>query len=306
MSEIDRLRDELRRATVGDAWHGPSLRQVLAGIEATTAAALPIPEAHSIWEIVLHLTGWAREVTSRLEGGVPRLPADGDWPKAGETGPEAWAVAVEELFVAQEALHRALARFPEHRLDEVAGGERDAPLGIGVTWQVVLHGVAQHLAYHGGQIALLRKQVERGYHRRFAVNAFNRVWELMDKAERSPAETSEMLHGAHASRHHWGAIGEPVHFARGEWQVSRVYCVLRRSEPALVHARLCLEITEAHGLGGFDLAFAYEAMARATALAGDRAASSGWLDRARAAARDIVDEQDRQIVLADLESIPAG
>lgn len=303
MSEVERLREELRRAAEGDAWHGSSLRELLSGADAETAAARPVPEAHSIWEIVLHLTGWAREVAARLGGGIPRLPADGDWPAVAASGAEAWATAVEELFMAQEELLRELSRFPEERLDEVVGGERDAPLGVGVTWHVVLHGVAQHLAYHGGQVALLRKQIERGYHRRFAVTAFNRVWELMESGERAPADTIGMLHAAHASRHHWGVIGEPVHFARGEWQVSRMYCVLGRAEAALFHARLCLQITEEQGIGDFDLAFAYEAMARATALAGDAGASQSWLERARAVAEGIAAEDDRQIVLADLATI---
>jgi len=303
MSEIERLREELRRAAEGDAWHGSSMRELLSGVDAGVAAARPVPEAHSIWGIVLHLTGWAGGVAARLGGGIPRLPAEGDWPAVTASDPEAWSAAVEELFMAQEGLLRALARFPEERLDEVVGGGRDAPLGVGVTWHVVLHGVSQHLAYHGGQIALLRKQVEREYHRRFAVTAFNRVWELMESDGRTPADTIEMLHAAHASRHHWGTIGEPVHFARGEWQVARMYSVLGRVEAALYHARLCLQITEEHGIGDFDLAFAYEAMARATALAGDMAASRGWLERARAAAEGIAADDDRQIVLADLATI---
>ena len=84
MNEIDRIADQLERAYRGDPWYGPSLRSVLAGIRAEDAARHVIPGAHSIWEIVLHLTGWQREVARRLRDGVCREPAGGDWPAAPE------------------------------------------------------------------------------------------------------------------------------------------------------------------------------------------------------------------------------
>src|SRR5215211_4699724 len=78
-------------------------------------------------------------------------------------------------------------------------------------------------------------------HRRLAAELFNRVWSLLEQTDRSQSDDDTVLHAAHASRFHWGEVGEPVNFARGEWQVSRVYAVLGRSEPALFHARRCLE-----------------------------------------------------------------
>ena len=94
-----------------------------------------------------------------------------------------------------------------------------------------------------------------------------------------------MLHAAHASRFHWGEIGEPVNLVRGEWQVSRVYAVLQRPEPALWHARRCLELCQQHAIADFDLAFAYEAMARAHAVAGQHDATVSYLQLARQAGR---------------------
>jgi hypothetical protein len=100
---------------------------------------------------------------------------------------------------------------------------------------------------------------------------------------------------AHASRYHWGQAPEcrPENLARGEWLVSRVYCVLGRGEPALWHAERCLEHVEEAGLGGWDLAYAYEALARASAGAGDGLGSVEWRDRARAAGDAIADPEDR-------------
>lgn len=155
--ETERLREELRRSLEGDAWHGAPLLQVLAGVDAARAAAGPISEAHSIWELVVHVTAWVREVARRCDGGVPRIPPEADWPEIGDVGDAAWADVVMDLRRAHAELDAALSRFPEERLDEIVGGERDAPLGVGVTWHVVLHGVAQHNAYHAGQMALLRK-----------------------------------------------------------------------------------------------------------------------------------------------------
>src|SRR5205085_2370588 len=103
--------------------------------------------------------------------------------------------------------------------------------------------------------------------RRLAASLFNHVWTLLERDSRTEEEDDEMIHAAHASRHHWGAVGAPVNLARGEWQCSRVYAVLGRGEPALWHARRCLELCDRHSIGDFDLAFAYEALARAHAVA---------------------------------------
>ena len=114
-----------------------------------------------------------------------------------------------------------------------------------------------------------------------------------------------MLHMAHASRYHWGQVGAPVNLSRGEWQCSRVYAVLGRPEPALYHARRGLEICRAYGIGDWDLAYAYESLARAHAVAGDKDQARTWTEQALAAAEDIAQDEDRELVLTDLESIPA-
>jgi hypothetical protein len=105
-------------------------------------------------------------------------------------------------------------------------------------------------------------------HARIAKETFNRTWELLDKKDLTEDEAIEMVHTAHASRYHWGRVGTPVHHERGDWQISRVYAVIGRPELALEYARRCLDTCEANGIGDFDIAFAYEAMARAHAVAG--------------------------------------
>lgn len=133
---------------------------------------------------------------------------------------------------------------------------------------------------------------------------FNRTWDLIEKEDRSAAEDEEMLTTTFASRFHWGRIGEPVNFARAEWQISRVQVLLGNAPEALRHARRCLEITEAAGIGDFDLAFAYEAMARALALSGQHDEAGAFKARAAAAGEDIAEADDREIFLADLATLP--
>ena len=153
----DAIADELRRAHSGDAWHGPAVAELIHGLEAVEAAAHPVAGAHSIWEIVLHLTAWRQEVARRLATGRLAPPEAGDWPRVPAVSEAAWGAATAALAAATEALVAAVEAFPEARLAEQAGDARDVALGSGVTWDVMLHGVAQHDAYHGGQVAILKK-----------------------------------------------------------------------------------------------------------------------------------------------------
>jgi hypothetical protein len=141
--------------------------------------------------------------------------------------------------------------------------------------------------------------------RRLAAALFNQVWALLEKAERTVDEDDEMAHAAHASAYHWSTVGTIANRARGEWQCSRVYAVLGRAEPALHHAQRCVELCESapDEMADFDLPFAFEAMARAHAVAGDDDSARDWLDRARSAAEKIVDEDDRVLLEADLGTV---
>ena len=139
-----------------------------------------------------------------------------------------------------------------------------------------------------------------------ASQLFNEVWRLMEQDVRTRDDDDRMIHMAHASRYHWGQVSDatPAHRARGEWQVSRVYSVLGRGEPAMHHARRVLDLCEENGIGDWDLGFAYEAIARAYAVAGDAANAREFTDRSLAAAEDIAEDEDRDLLLADLETIP--
>ena len=144
-------------------------------------------------------------------------------------------------------------------------------------------------------------------HRDLAVALYNHVWTLLEVPNRTPAQDDEMLHAAHASRYHW-SLAEGAHeinLGRGEWQCSRVYAVLGRAEPALWHARRCLDHVRIGGPStkDWDLAAAYEGMARALAIAGDPEAAA-WKARAVEALDGIEDPQDREPIAADIASLP--
>lgn len=141
--------------------------------------------------------------------------------------------------------------------------------------------------------------------RRLAVDCFNKTSALIANTNRTREQDDEMLHGAHASRYHWGEVGTAANRARGEWQCSRVYAILGRPEPALQHARRCLELCESEpgALEDWDLPFAHEALARAYALAGAAAETASCLDRARSLGAAIADDDDRALLEADLATI---
>lgn len=146
-------------------------------------------------------------------------------------------------------------------------------------------------------------QLDPTVEKRLAARLFNRVWELLERDDRGTTDDDEMLHAAHASRHHWGQVGEPVNWARGEWQCSRVYARLGRAEPALHHGRRCLELGEQYDLGPFDIGCAHEAIARAAKAAGldDHAAKHAAM--ALALAEQLTADEERQTLLSDIASL---
>jgi hypothetical protein len=149
-------------------------------------------------------------------------------------------------------------------------------------------------------------EIDPATRRKLAVDLFNRTWALLKKSDRTTADDDEMIHGAHASRYHWGEAegGGPVNRARGEWQCSRVYAVLGRSEPAMWHARRCLAICESNGIADWDIASAYEAMARANLAADDLAQVAAWKAKGVAALDAIADRDDRELIESDLATLP--
>ncbi len=142
-------------------------------------------------------------------------------------------------------------------------------------------------------------------HEQCARALFNDVWTMLENPDRTEEECQEMIKASHASAYHWLQVGKPVNFARSEWQIARVYAVANRPEPAIHHAKRCLKICRDHEMGEFDLAFAYEALARAHAVAGDEAEAQRNLTLAEETGQGIDKDEDRQYLLQELRNVAA-
>jgi uncharacterized damage-inducible protein DinB len=157
MNERDRLIDQFEREIAGQPWHGPSLASILEGISAEQAARKPSADAHSIWEIVLHMTGWKREVARRARGHEASEPAAGDWPSPGEISEQRWAAARADNRRAHEDLVDLVRGLADEELSAKVKGNPAAFIGAGISVKATLYGLLQHDVYHAGQIALLKK-----------------------------------------------------------------------------------------------------------------------------------------------------
>ena len=151
MSQVECLADQLERAFRGGAWHGPAVAETLAGVDESAAAARPIAGAHSIWEIVHHLTVWNDVPRRRLDGErLQNLPPERDWPPVADTSAGAWRAALAALEEAHAALHERVLDLTDGQLDDPVTGSDSTVRGT-------LFGVLQHNAYHAGQITTLHK-----------------------------------------------------------------------------------------------------------------------------------------------------
>ncbi len=151
MSELEFIADQTKRSFDGEAWHGPALMEIVDGIDAKIAAAKPISDVHSIWELVLHITAWERVIAERIiRKKVVTLSDAENFPPVTDATDSAWQRAVKALREAHQELVRIASTLDPARLNEqVPGKDYDI--------RFMLTGAAQHAAYHGGQIALLKK-----------------------------------------------------------------------------------------------------------------------------------------------------
>jgi hypothetical protein len=142
-------------------------------------------------------------------------------------------------------------------------------------------------------------------HRYFSVACFNRAWDLINKQDRSPEEDEEMLRLSMASLYHWGQRMDVTerNLSVGYWQLSRIYTILRRADDARDFGQRCLEVSQAEDMPPIYLGYAYEALARAESLAGERAKMKAYFSMAQEAAESVTDLEDHNQLLSDLETI---
>jgi len=157
MNEVERITDQYRRAFEGEAWHGPSVLAIVDGITAQQAAAHPVPGAHSIWELVLHIAAWEDACRRRLQGDRAQLSDEEDWQKVEDFSETAWKAAKQHLIDNHQELLNAISTLDHSRLDRPIIDDPSIPFS---SVYVTLHGGVQHDLYHAGQIAILKKALE--------------------------------------------------------------------------------------------------------------------------------------------------
>jgi len=150
MNESGRLADQMSKALNGDAWHGPSWRDVLEGLSREAALQRPITDAHTIAEVLLHATSWNDIVRRRLQGESPKVSGAEDWPPPSFADQESWSAALARFRESGRALVATVEGFPVQSLNEKRPGTQG-------TWYDLIVGQLQHLLYHAGQVALLKK-----------------------------------------------------------------------------------------------------------------------------------------------------
>jgi hypothetical protein len=150
-SECLRIADQMRRAFLGEAWHGPALRELLDGMNAGQGIDRPLPSAHSIWQLVLHIDFWASSALQAAQGiSMPRNDAtEGMWPEIADGSATRWALATEHLLATGEQLALAIEDFDDARLKDIVPGRT-------YDFYYLFHGIVQHSLYHAGQIAMLK------------------------------------------------------------------------------------------------------------------------------------------------------
>lgn len=150
MTAIAAIIDDLQRGLDGESWHGPSIAAILDGVTAAQAAARPTAGAHSIWELVHHVTVWVRTVHARVLGKVAEPEGEADWPPVRDVSERAWTAALDDLRRAQADLIATLRTLSDADLDGPVPN-RDYDRGH------LLRGLCQHHAYHAGQMSLLKR-----------------------------------------------------------------------------------------------------------------------------------------------------
>ena len=150
MSAIQRVLNHYDGVLNGEPWHGDAIWQVLDGISAQQAAARPIPEFHTIWELVTHMTFWEGVAMQRLAGQRAGLVEELNFPAMPEPTEENWRKALDEFHASNRAFRDALAKLDPAKLDELTAARKR-------TFYGEAHGILEHHVYHIGQIAMLKK-----------------------------------------------------------------------------------------------------------------------------------------------------
>lgn len=158
---VQSLAAEIRRSISGETWFGPSLSVLLQDVDAHEANRSVNGIAHSLWSLASHLAAWARYAGYRFQGGPARELEEENWP-VGAGGETEWSDARASVFAAYESAAAALETLTEEALDVVDALTPVDDMGEPVTLRRIAAGLAQHAAYHAGQIAVTKHLLRTG------------------------------------------------------------------------------------------------------------------------------------------------
>ena len=147
---------------------------------------------------------------------------------------------------------------------------------------------------------------EQKMHHYMGIEMNIQTWNLLGKEDRNEQDDVRMVNFAQASLYHWRKSHkyEPVNEQRGQWMLSRVYAVLGKGKEALSYANEVSRLTNEQDLIDFDLAYSYEALARANSALGNKKECAKWIEKAQEAGTLIQREEDKKYFISDLESAP--
>ncbi|MGC2742185.1 MAG: DinB family protein [Candidatus Angelobacter sp.] len=155
-TECNRIAYQLASTINGEAWYGNSLREILNGVTAEHALAHPIPKAHSIWELVLHIEVWCKLAVGAVQGTPippwPAMPKEQDWPPVSATSEQGWKDTLQAFFDSTAKFVEAIKGFSDDRLEATVPGRT-------YNFYRLFQSMTQHAVYHSGQIALLKKAI---------------------------------------------------------------------------------------------------------------------------------------------------
>jgi len=142
----------INEAYSGPAWHGPSVKEALAGVTSHAATKKLAPDRNSIWELVLHLAHGRHLIIERIVNAAttpfPRPIREPWWPIASsDTSDASWQRDLALLDECHARFIDAIQRATAEQLARIPQG--------GDPIHKQLAGMALHDTYHAGQIRLL-------------------------------------------------------------------------------------------------------------------------------------------------------
>jgi len=156
MNTGEKLIQEFEEILSGEPWYGDPIYKILDRVTFDSAYEKPIPTAHNVAEILLHMLSWTEEVMDRMNGMTASTPSSGDWPEPDAPDEQKWQLWIEDIKLVNVNLIKIMRDFPEEqwndKIDDKRGGEP-------TSYEALIHGFFHHQIYHAGQIALLVKMV---------------------------------------------------------------------------------------------------------------------------------------------------